>query len=139
MQRKLVFLRSEHGVQPGKINIYIDATLTYPLMKYVGADKARMRRVDKNFEYISRGIETNEVFRKEKFEAGIEVWAIRIIVRGKGEKYNDRFYCKLYEIDNVKHIVIGYILENKKTDHLTEKLRNIIREVNSYEYEFEEE
>ena len=138
MQRKSVFLRSDNGSQVGKVNIYIDAELTYSLMQYVGADKARMRRVDKNFEYIVRDIQTNEVFRKEKFEDGIDVWACRIIVRGRGEKYNDRFYCKVYELENTKHIVIGYILENKKTDHLTEKLRNIIRTVNSYEYEFKE-
>ena len=141
MEQKPVFIRSEkgkHSKTKGKINVYIDAQLTYQLLEYVASDKARMREFDKRINYLVQGIANSEIYKKENFKDDIDVWAIRIMGGKKGGKLNDRMYCKQYEVNGIKHIIIGYIYEGKKTNHLTEELRNIISIVNNYEYKIEE-
>jgi len=133
-----IFLRSDNKETLGKVNIYVDASLMDDLLAYLESDRARKKKFDTTTEYIVRGIENRDIYGLEKFEDGIDVWAIKIRVRGRGEKFNDRLYCKQYIAGGVKKIVIAHIYKNKKTQHLPRSLKDLIRRVNSYEYTFEE-
>ena len=136
-----MFLRSEKDKSSrykGKINIYVDSQLTYQLVQYLTSDKAKMREFDKRINYIVKDIATSEIFKQENFKDGIDVWAIRIMGGSKGGKLNDRLYCKMYNFNGIKHIIIAYIYLSKKVQGLNQELKNIITKVNEYEYQIED-
>ena len=141
MKQKPVFLRSEKdkgSKYKGKINVYVDSWLLSELLDYLSSDKARKREFDKRVNYIVKDITTTEIFKQENFKGGIDVWAIRIMGGRKGGKLNDRLYCKMYNFNGIKHIIIAHIYIDKKVQGLNQELRNIITKVNEYEYQIED-
>lgn len=79
-----------------------------------------------------------DIYERENIEKGCDnVYAIKLF---KG-KHNPRIYCRQLSLDDdtkLLVIVLCELLEKKKSQKLTEKEKNLIRKVASYDYEIEE-
>lgn len=94
-------------------------------------------RVRKKFDLIIYRIlnhqVTKEVFVQEKISGEIDdVYAIKIIV-----STNIRIYCQMKSSESHAFLAMSEIVEHKDSQKLTERLKNVIRKVHKYEYDFE--
>lgn len=131
MKRKAIKIKESVDKQRA---IYIDQTNYELIYNYLTQDP---RHIDK-FRFISsiilEGLRNTEVYDKEGFDTQTKgVTAMKFF---KGQE-NDRIYCKEYSHRGKTFIVvICEFLKKKKTTRLTEREKNIIKKVASYDYEF---
>jgi hypothetical protein len=111
----------------------IDEENSEQIWAFLQNDDRRSKKFKYVIDIILNQKPTKDIFEKENISKEIDdVYAIKLF---KGSD-NIRFYCKTYEKDDLTfYIIIAELLEKKKSQKLTTKIKNIIKRVHDYEYE----
>ncbi len=114
----------------GDIEFYIDKKNQAKIKNFLG--KKGKEKLSYIFSRICKGKPPKDVYGKENYDASIKnVTAIKL----KGKSFNNaRIYCKDYDENKPRIIVLSELLKSKKQNELTKKERNLIKRVNEYDY-----
>lgn len=84
------------------------------------------------FLRIKERTAAKDVYSSENYDASIKnITAIKL----KGKKFNNaRIYCKDYDENKTRIIILSELLPSKKQTKLTQETRNLISKVNDYDY-----
>lgn len=90
------------------------------------------KKLNNIFSKIYNGKPSKNVYSSAKYDNSIKnVTAIKL----KGKNFNNaRIYCKDYDENQPRIIILSALLKSKKQNKLTYKERNLIKKVNDYDY-----
>ncbi len=113
-----------------EIEFYIDEQNKDNIINFLG-DKG-VERLGYIFSRICKGKPPKDVYSSENYDNSIQnITAIKF----KGSQFNNaRIYCKDYNEGKSRIIVLSELLESKKQNKLTQKIKNLITKVNDYDY-----
>lgn len=133
LKRVAVKIRSSNN---GKRRIYVDQDNWKEIIKYISKDERHQKKFKFITDIILNGLRNTEIYDKEEVNERCKgVTAMKFF---KGQE-NDRIYCKEITRDDKVFVVIMVALRlRKKSRKLKQKEINIIENVASYEYEFNE-
>ena len=114
----------------GEIEFYIDKKNQDNIMDFL-KEKGR-KKLLYIFLIINKGKPLKSVYEIESYDNSIKnVTAIKF----KGRGFNNaRIYCKDYDKNKPRIIVLSELLKSKKQNNLTPKEKNLIKKVNDYDY-----
>jgi len=128
--------KSRKGPGGRYVTLFVDLNFEEELLAFLEAKKNV--KIKKKFQLIAdmlvSGMSvTKELYRHEKVsEQARDVYVFRIKIEG-----NHRIYTKeFYEGYSRKIVLIAY--ENKKTEGLSKKIKDLIERIGEYDYEFQE-
>lgn len=114
----------------GDIIFYIDEENKNNIVDFLKKKgPERLRRI---FSRICKGKPPKDVYSLENYDHSIKnITAIKL----KGKEFNNaRIYCKDYNENKLRIIVLSELLKSKKQKKLTQKEKNLIKKVNDYDY-----
>ncbi len=116
----------------GDIKFYIDEENKDKINNFLKGKKGGIKKLRHIFAIICNGKPPKDVYEYENYNNNIQnVTAIKF----KGTNFNNaRIYCKDYDENKPRIIVLSELLESKKQNELTKKIRNLIKKVNEYDY-----
>ena len=136
MKRNAVLYRSSKN---GSKAFYIDEENADEIIDFLNSSKAYAKKFELILEFIlEHHRPPRDLYDKENFEKGCE--HVTAMKPAKGRR-NPRIYCQQYT-DNDREvfvIVASELLKKKKSESLSEKEKNIIRRVASYQYQLKDE
>ncbi len=125
MKRNKVKLPSD-----GKIEFYIDEQNKDGIMDFL--KEKGVKKLRRIFSRICNGKPPKDVYSSENYDNSIQnITAIKF----KGSQFNNaRIYCKDYNEDESRIIVLSELLKSKKQNKLTQEIKNLIKKVNDHDY-----
>ena len=118
--------------QLGKTTLFVDEENAEEILTFCEQDE----KYRKKFKYIKnailRGIAPNKIYQKVKnYE---DIWEIRFFPNVKGR--NDRIYCKQFDDDETKILIIMVeLFKGKKTQNIDKRIQSRLNEIKKYEYD----
>lgn len=115
--------------------LYVDKENAENILSFLQKDDKYKKKFQYVVQLLIEGNETSDIFGKEGISKDVQdVYAIKLFKGGD----NSRIYCKTYELeDGSFHIIMAGLLEKKKSQKLTQKIKNLITKVSNYEYDIE--
>ncbi len=113
-----------------KIVFYIDEENQSEIINFL--KEKGIKKLHRFFLRIEENTATRNVYSSENYDNSIKnVTAIKL----KGKEFNNaRIYCKDYNQNKPRIIVLSELLASKKQNKLTQKEKNLIKKVNDYDY-----
>ncbi|MDC9715310.1 MAG: hypothetical protein PSN36_05810 [Gammaproteobacteria bacterium] len=114
----------------GEIEFYIDEQNKDNIMEFL--KETGVEKLGIIFLRIKERTAAKDVYSSENYDASIKnITAIKL----KGKKFNNaRIYCKDYDENKTRIIILSELLPSKKQTKLTQETRNLISKVNDYDY-----
>jgi predicted transcriptional regulator len=119
------------------IAICVDLETWEIISEYVSRNAKHIKKFNYIVGIILKRLRNTDVYDKEEINKKSKgVTAMKFF---KGQS-NDRIYCKEQTLKNKTFVVVtAELFENKKTQGINQKIKNIIEKVGSYEYEIIED
>lgn len=121
-----------------KRSFYIDEAVEEELFTFLMEDEKRLKKFRQVIGLVLSGLATRDQYARENIEKGCEhVYALKLFKGGQ----NIRIYCQQFSSEDKNTLIItaAEFLSKKKTQKLSQKQRNIIRRVASYQYQLKDE
>ncbi len=135
MKREVVEIETSGD---GKRTIYVDYENFNTILSFFRKDSAHQKKLRHALDLLLNHYNhlNREFYEKECIQEGCEhVYALKPF---KGGKENARIYCQHLRSENDTAqfaVVFSELIENKKSTKITNKLRQTILKVASYEYD----
>lgn len=113
------------------IEFYIDKSNKEEIFKFL--NEKGIEKLKNILRQINDKTATKSIYSSENYNNNIKnITAIKF----KGTRFhNARIYCKDYDENKPRIIVLSELLKSKKQNKLTHKEKNLIIKVNNYEYQ----
>ena len=133
MKRTAIKIRSSDD---GRREIYVDQQNAEQILQYIQQDNRHKKKFNHIADLILDSLRNTGLYDKEEINQQAKgVTAMKFF---KGQE-NDRIYCKeITKADKTFVVIMVALRLKKKSQKLTQKEKNIIENVASYEYELEE-
>ena len=130
MKRKAIIIRTN---EDKTIAICVDVKNADEILGYINQSERHIKKFRHICDLILSRLKNRELYDKEEINSKCKgVTAMKFF---KGQT-NDRIYCKEQTLKDKTFVVItSELFEKKKTRKVTEKIKNVIEKVGSYEYE----
>lgn len=120
----------------GKRVVCIDRETEATIMQFLQKDPTRLRKFGYAIDVILMGLRIPDIYDKEDIDGrSSKVTAIKLFKGGQ----NIRLYCKEQTGERgCYYIIIAELLEKKKSQKVTGKIKSLIQKIANYEYKIVE-